>query len=86
MQKEIKDMLKDGKLLVLKTVDSEMRAFADPNFIYPREGVVCARDWKANGQCGKGLHGLAWGIGDQGLFSEVEDAVWLIIDVDLPAA
>ena len=71
-----------SKILVLRTCDANMRGHG--GFTWPRSGPVEAPDWDPDPEidCGRGLHGLAWGEGDWSLLSKDDDAVWLVVEVD----
>jgi hypothetical protein len=44
---------------------------------------VEAPDWELRPrQCGAGLHGLLWGVGDLGLLSADHDARYMLLSVD----
>jgi hypothetical protein len=69
-----------GKVLMLRTCAADMTAHG--GFLWPESGPVFAPDWKAEAQCGNGLHGLLWGEGDAGHLSAAPDAKWLVVEVD----
>jgi len=70
------------KVLVLKSVNSDMTSGHDKNFKYPESGHVFAPDFQDNKKCGHGLHGWLWGIGDFSLKVASIEAKWLVIEVD----
>ncbi len=72
-----------NKVLCLRTCDANRRGHG--GFQWPESGPVEAPDWSAEPCCGKGLHGLLWGEGDAGHLSAVEDAVWMVVEVDATA-
>jgi hypothetical protein len=72
-----------NKVLCLRTCDANRRGYGC--FQWPESGPVEAPDWSAEPCCGKGLHGLLWGEGDAGHLSAVEDAVWMVVEVDATA-
>jgi hypothetical protein len=72
--------MKNKKVLVIKTVNSDMTAYG--YFKYPEKGLVKAPDWDPIPECGKGLHGLLWGEGNANLLNWDPDAKWLAIEVD----
>ena len=74
VKKEIK------KVLVLRTCNKDMTSHN--GFKWPKKGKVICQDWDSKAQCGNGLHGLLWGIGDGGLLNWDEDAKWLVVSVD----
>ena len=67
------------KVLVLRTCDSDMKAYS--GFTWPKRGPVSAPDWDPAPRCGNGLHGLLWGEGAGGLLSFFPDAKWLVVEV-----
>ena len=71
--------MSDKKVLVLRSSDRDRRAYG--GFQYPESGMVEAPDWKPTKECGKGLHGLLWGLGDYSLYNWDEDAVWQVLEV-----
>jgi hypothetical protein len=71
-----------GKVLVLKSVKENMASDYDPNFIYPQKGLVEAKDWNPSKECGGGLHGWLWGVGDFSSKVRSFKAKWLVIEVD----
>ena len=72
----------DGRMLVLRTCNSDMSSHG--GFMWPTSGHVEAPDWDPDParDCGGGLHGLLWGCGDAGLLSHAEDARWLVVAVE----
>ena len=70
---------KPATVLVLRTCHADMTAYG--GFKWPRRGKVEAPDWKADDNCGHGLHGLLWGAGDGSLLSWDESARWLVVEV-----
>ena len=71
---------KKGEVLVLKSLPSSMIAHSD--FIWPKSGFVEAPDWEPKKECGNGLHGWKWGVGDADLRCKDDDAVWLVLRVE----
>ena len=69
----------EGNVFVLRTCDKDGKSFG--GFQWPREGEVCATDWKQTAECGNGLHGLARGVGDGGHLYSDDDALWLVVEV-----
>lgn len=68
------------KVLVLRTCDKDLRSYG--GYKWPKRGVAKARDWKADDQCGHGLHGLLWGVGAGELLDwDHADAKWLVVEV-----
>jgi hypothetical protein len=72
-------VLREGHALVLRTCASDLTSYN--GFQWPESGAVEAPDWKSRAECGNGLHGLLWGIGDGSLLSWDADARWLVVDV-----
>ena len=73
----------DGRLLVLRTCDADMKAHG--GFQWPTEGHVEAPDWDPdpNRDCGGGLHGLLWGCGNASLLARSGKAArWMVVAVD----
>ncbi|MNM27241.1 Ice nucleation protein [compost metagenome] len=72
--------------LVLRTCSADMKSYG--GFQWPDEvgAVVEAPDWKANNECGNGLHGWLFGHGDHSCSSSVMEAgaKWLVVEVALP--
>ena len=67
----------------LRTSDAERKARG--GFQWPESGLCEAPDWKPTANCGNGLHGTPWGIGDLGLLRLADPrATWQVIEV--PAA
>jgi hypothetical protein len=50
-------------------------------FIWPKLGHVKAPDWSPDHNCGGGLHGWLWGVGDFSLAVRNQNAKWLVIEV-----
>ncbi len=75
------------RLLVLRTCAADGASYN--GFRWPLEvgAVVEAPDWDADDQrdCGGGLHGLPYGLGNGDLLSWADDTRWLVVEVDLPA-
>ena len=70
------------KVLVLKSVNKNMSSGHDSSFIYPTSGEVVCPNFKNNSECGNGLHGWLWAIGDYSLKIKSINAKWLVIEVD----
>ena len=70
---------KDDTIYVLRTCNADMTSHG--GFKYPKRGAVEAPDWRDDDQCGGGLHGLPWGVGDATLPNSSDDAVWQVIHV-----
>lgn len=52
-------------------------------FVWPKKGVVKPRKWSKRAECGDGLHGWLWGVGDASLgYGGYDGAVWLVAEVD----
>ncbi|MDE1971411.1 MAG: hypothetical protein KGI50_07600 [Patescibacteria group bacterium] len=70
-------------VLVLRCNKSDMSSYG--GFIWPGAGQVAeCPDWKANDECGNGLHGWLYGHGDSSTSSYVgvPDAKWLVVEVN----
>lgn len=50
-------------------------------FQWPRSGEVEATDWKNTQDCGNGLHGWLWGVGDFSMKIGSHDRNWLVVEV-----
>ena len=71
--------LPEGHVLVMKTVDADMKAYG--GFQWPGVGgVVEPEVWDPSPKCGGGLHGYLWGAGDTGLYSFEDDANWIVFE------
>jgi hypothetical protein len=70
--------LKKGEVLVLRTCELDGTSYND--FKWPQSGPVSCSDWKPRAECGNGLHGLLWGVGDGGYLNWGE-ASWLVVRV-----
>ena len=70
--------LKSNEILVLRSNAADMTSHN--GFTWPRRGPVEAPDWQDTNKCGRGLHGLPWGVG--GNYCNIAaDAVWLVVRV-----
>jgi len=76
--------LPDGRMLVLRTCDAQMRSEHTPSFVWPTSGPVEAPDWDPDPDrdCGGGLHGLLWGCGNAWMLSSSSTSRWLVVAVD----
>jgi hypothetical protein len=72
-------VLRDGHALVLRTCAADLSSYN--GFTWPNAGPVECPDWNPRAECGNGLHGLLWGIGDGSLLNWDADAKWLVVDV-----
>jgi hypothetical protein len=70
---------KEEYVYVLRTCKSDITAYN--GFKWPESGMVEAPDWQNNAECGNGLHGLLWGIGDGSFLNWDEGAKWLVVKV-----
>jgi len=70
--------LKANEILVLRNVKENMTS--KNNFKWPKKGPVEAPDWNLDYNCGCGLHGLPWGVGDTNYFY-LNPSVWLVVKV-----
>src|SRR5581483_7865876 len=68
------------KVLVLRSCKADMTSY--DGFKWPESGFVEAPDWKPTKQCGNGLHGWQWAVGDFRLGFHDRDTKWLVIEVD----
>mgnify|MGYP000935852196 CR=1 FL=1 len=74
--------LPDGRLLVLWTCDGQRRGYG--GFQWPPVGgVATAPDWDPDParECGGGLHGLVWGVGNAGMLTDRIGTRWLVVAV-----
>jgi hypothetical protein len=69
-----------GEAYILRTCAEDMTS-RDGAFTWPASGMVEAPDWLPTAECGNGLHGFLWGVGDGDLADWGEDAVWIIAKV-----
>jgi hypothetical protein len=51
-------------------------------FRWPESGPVECPDWDLQPECGHGLHGWLWGIGDHSAATWDADMRWLVVEVD----
>jgi hypothetical protein len=65
--------------LVLRTCKANGSSYG--GFRWPVSGPVECRDWRPTPECGHGLHGLLWGIGDHSLLSRDATALWQVVRV-----
>lgn len=65
--------------LCLRTCDKSLRSHG--GFRWPKKGPVKCDDWDQKPECGHGLHGLLWGVGDAGYLDGSKDAHWLVVKV-----
>ena len=70
-----------GTAYILRTCAADMTSHVG-TFTWPREGRVEAPDWRADDECGHGLHGFLWGEGDGDLASWGDDAVWVVAKIE----
>ena len=55
---------------------------AHGGFLWPESGLVEAPDWNPVAECGGGLHGCVWGIGDWSLLRASDPtATWQVVEV-----
>ncbi len=67
---------------VLRSSDHERKSH-EGKFQWPELGPVEAPDWDPKRECGNGLHGLPWGIGDWSLCRcQDPKAVWQVVEVE----
>jgi hypothetical protein len=67
-------------MLVLRSCSSELKSYG--GFQWVESGPIAAPDWQSTKECGKGLHGFAWGEGNANLANLSSDAKWLVCEVD----
>lgn len=68
------------KVLVLRTCRADMTSYR--GFKWPESGPVEAPDWQPDEECGNGLHGWLWGVGDYSLKHDDPNAKWLVVEVN----
>ena len=66
-------------VLMLRTCNERLQGYG--GFQWPASGLVAAPDWSAEPECGAGLHGFLYGVGDGGLANWSENAHWLVVAV-----
>jgi hypothetical protein len=71
--------LEKGEVLILRTCAPDGSSYGG-QFKWPKSGPVKCDDFKPTVQCGNGLHGLKWGVGDGSLL-EWGDAAWVVARV-----
>jgi len=69
-----------GKVLVVRTCNADMTSYN--GFVWPKSGVVEAKDFKDNKECGNGLHGWLWSVGDYSNRIGDHDRTWLVVEVE----
>jgi hypothetical protein len=67
-------------VLVIRTCGPDMTSYG--GFRWPVSGPVEAPDWDPTPECGHGLHGLLWGVGEGALLDWSPEATWLVVEVD----
>ena len=72
--------VKEGHVLIMKTVNEDMSSHHDSSFIYPKSGYVEAVDFVANDKCGNGIHGFLRGEG-YGSLARFNKSKWIILSV-----
>ena len=72
--------LPQGKALVLRTCKADMSSYG--GFMWPESGNVEAPDWQNDKNCGHGLHGWLWAVGDFKMKADGHDRKWLVVEVD----
>jgi len=72
-------MNNQNKVLVLRTVKANMSSYN--GFVWPEKGHVKAPDWNTNPECGNGLHGWLWGVGDFANRIGDHNRKWLVVEV-----
>jgi hypothetical protein len=72
--------MKSEKVLILRSCAPDLTSHG--GFHWPESGPVSCPDWSPAAECGNGLHGWLWGVGDGGLGDYSEGAKWLVASVD----
>ena len=67
-------------ILVVRAVNALRQSHN--GFQYPEQGPVEAPDWDGKPECGGGLHGLEWGLGDWSLLPVVPGTLYQVIAVE----
>jgi hypothetical protein len=71
-----------AKVLVLRTCNANLLSRGGKFQWSPVGETTTAPDWRANAECGNGLHGWLWGSGDWDLKEKGKDITWLVVEVD----
>ena len=71
--------LTQKRVYALRTCDSDLRSHG--GFQWPDSGRCEAHDWKADANCGNGLHGLLNGEGGGSYLDWSPEAKWLVCDI-----
>ena len=67
-------------LYVLRTADGDR--LSRGGFQWPESGPVACPDWSPVAECGRGLHGIPWGVGDLWLLALGDAAAtWQVVEV-----
>jgi hypothetical protein len=74
-----KKLPKGKKVLGLRTVDKDRKAYGD--FVWAAKGYVEAIDWQPTTKCGHGLHALIKGEGDGTLLASNSDDLWQVVEI-----
>ena len=69
-------------VLVLRTCDRNGRSHGDFQWPTSPGGYVEAPDWRADNECGGGLHGWLWGSGNWKLKNTDKECLWLVCEVE----
>ena len=72
--------LPEGHVICMRTCDENLKSHG--GFQWPESGEVVCPDWSAKPECGNGLHGLLWGMGQADLLNWSPDAKWLAVEVE----
>jgi len=70
----------EEKVLVLRSCRPDMTSH--DGFTWPESDEVVAPDWRPTAECGNGLHGWLWGVGDYSLKYKEPNAKWLVLEVE----
>jgi len=69
-----------AKVLVLRACRADGTSYN--GFVWPTSGPVEAPDWQPTKECGNGLHGLLWGVGDYSLVPREIGSRYLVVEVE----
>jgi hypothetical protein len=67
-------------VLCLRTCSEALTSHG--GFQWPKKGPIACTDWLPKPECGNGLHGLLWGVGDAGYLDYCDTSKkWLVVKV-----
>ena len=69
-----------SKVYILRNCLEDMTSH--DGFVWPKSGYVSCSDWSEENECGNGLHGFLWGVGNTDLLYPLTNCQWLIVEVD----